>query len=333
MMTFRKVVSFYANRHSCLVRINISTDTKGPSMKQTQYETYHETQKHTSDDFPYNTYLCSIPLDFIQVPTHWHTEMELIVIKKGEGMVYVNLTPYKVNAGDVIVVLPGQLHSISAYQQALMEYENILFKPEMLKSRTTDSCNLEYLHPLLNGYVDFPAWIQPNLNYYESVLSCITQMDEFSKYRPEGYELAIKGFLLLLLFHLYTNNNRLHQVKHQKALDKLKLVLEYIHDNYQRSISIEEIAAVCYYSTSHFMKFFKETMGCGFIQYLNDYRLNIAAQLLQTTHDSILEISQQTGFENLSYFNRLFKRKYKKTPTAYRAQNLMMQKHFDSLSK
>ena len=74
-------------------------------MKQTQYETYHETKKHTPEDFSYNIYLCSIPLDFTQVPTHWHTEMELIVIKKGDGMVSVNLTPYKVTAGDIVVVL------------------------------------------------------------------------------------------------------------------------------------------------------------------------------------------------------------------------------------
>ena len=71
------------------------------------------------------------------------------------------------------------------------------------------------------------------------------------------------------------------------------------------------------------MKFFKETMGCGFIQYLNDYRLTLAAKLLQTTDDSILHISEQTGFENLSYFNRLFKRKYHRTPTTYREQNTL----------
>ena len=292
-------------------------------MKHTQYETYHETKKHTPEDFPYNIYLCSIPLDFTQVPTHWHAEMELIVIKKGEGMVSVNLTPYKVSAGDIVVVLPGQLHSISGYQDARMEYENILFIPDMLKSRTTDSCNLNCLNPLLNGYVNFPEHIHTGLNYYNAVQSCIEQMDKLSGDKPAGYQMGIKGCLMILLFHLYTNNDKVTQVKQQKSLEKLKLVLEYIHNNYQNPITIEEIAEVCYYSSSHFMKFFKETMGCGFIQYLNDYRLTLAAKLLTTTDDSILAISEQTGFESLSYFNRLFKRKYNRTPTIYRAQNRM----------
>ena len=290
-------------------------------MRQTQYETYHETKKHTSEDFPYNTYLCSIPLDFTRVPTHWHTEMEIIAIKKGEGIVSVNLVPYQVKAGDFIIVLPGCLHSISALGYALMEYENILFKPEMLKSRNTDSCNLDCLNPLLNGYVNFPERIHSKLEYYNSIRSCIDQMDEFSRDKPSGYQMGIKGCLMILLFHLYTNNTKMTQIKPKKSLEKLKLVLDYIHNNYQNQITIEEIADICHYSPSHFMKFFKETMGCGFVQYLNDYRLTLAAKLLQTTDDNILEISHQTGFENLSYFNRLFKRKYNRTPTTYREQN------------
>ena len=45
-----------------------------------EYEIYHETKKHSESIFPYNTYLCSIPLDFYEVPNHWHNEMEIIYI-------------------------------------------------------------------------------------------------------------------------------------------------------------------------------------------------------------------------------------------------------------
>ena len=59
-------------------------------------------------------------------------------------------------------------------------------------------------------------------------------------------------------------------------------------------------------------------MGVSFTQYLNDYRLQIAAQLLKETEDNILEIASATGFENLSYINRSFKKKYGLTPGQYR---------------
>ena len=82
-------------------------------MDKLQYKIYHENKIHTPDDFPYNTYLCSIPLDFQSVNLHWHDEVEIIVIKKGSGIVSVDLTTYSVSAGDIIFVLPGQLHAIS----------------------------------------------------------------------------------------------------------------------------------------------------------------------------------------------------------------------------
>ena len=105
----------------------------GIYMDKLQYKIYHENKTHTPDDFPYNTYLCSIPLDFQSVNLHWHDEVEIIVIKKGIGIVSVDLTTYSVSAGDIIFVLPGQLHAISQKDNEIMEYENILFKSSLLK--------------------------------------------------------------------------------------------------------------------------------------------------------------------------------------------------------
>jgi AraC-like DNA-binding protein len=59
-------------------------------------------------------------------------------------------------------------------------------------------------------------------------------------------------------------------------------------------------------------------MNTSFIDYLKDYRLAIAARLLQSSESSILEISEEVGFENLSYFNRSFKKRYGMTPTQFR---------------
>ena len=82
-------------------------------MDTAQYQKYHEEKCHTPADFPYNTYLCTIPLDFQAVSTHWHDEIELIAVKKGEGWVDVNLKRHAVTAGDIVLVLSGQLHAIA----------------------------------------------------------------------------------------------------------------------------------------------------------------------------------------------------------------------------
>lgn len=61
-------------------------------MQIPEYENYHETKSHSTPDFPYNAYICSIPLDFEKVPLHWHDEVEIIYIKKGRGRVTLDFT-------------------------------------------------------------------------------------------------------------------------------------------------------------------------------------------------------------------------------------------------
>ena len=67
-----------------------------------EYENTQEIKTHGLADFPFNIYLCSIPLDFPLVPTHWHNDMEIIYVKKGTGRISVDLEPFTVNQGDII---------------------------------------------------------------------------------------------------------------------------------------------------------------------------------------------------------------------------------------
>ena len=94
----------------------------------------------------------------------------------------------------------------------------------------------------------------------------------------------------------------------------MKVVLKYVENNYADKISIADIADVAGFSESHFMRYFKETMGTSFV----DYRLTMAARLLQSSDSSVLSISGEVGFESLSYFNRAFKKHYGMTPLQYR---------------
>ena len=112
-------------------------------MNISEYENSQETKSHGHENFPFNIYLCSIPLDFTLVPAHWHNDMEIIYIKKGNGRISVDLVPYEVSQGDIIVVLPGQLHAIYQCFDASMEYENIIFQLSMLMAPQGDLCREE----------------------------------------------------------------------------------------------------------------------------------------------------------------------------------------------
>ncbi len=287
-----------------------------------EYENYHEKVAHGKMVFPYNTYLCSIPLDFPQVPLHWHDEFEIIYIKKGMGAVTVDFHLHKVKAPAIVFILPGQLHSIDQLENASMEYENIMFHPSLLLSRQSDVTATEFLQPLISGKITVPTIFTPVYPYYEDVVAPIDACDEICKTMPQGYELFIKSQLFQFFFILSNRcRNLSSKEKTKKTLEKMKIVLKYIENNYMNKITVAKIASSIDFSESHFTRYFKEIMGTTFVDYLRDYRLTMASRLLKTSESSVLDIAAETGFDNLSYFNRAFKRKYHMTPRQFRQEN------------
>ncbi|HIQ75257.1 MAG TPA: AraC family transcriptional regulator [Candidatus Cottocaccamicrobium excrementipullorum] len=286
-----------------------------------QYEGRREVRYHGDSRFPCNIYPCSIPQDFRVVPVHWHEEMELISIKKGEGIVILDLKPYPVKAGDLVVVYPGRLHGIKQKAGAQMEYENIIFRLEMLIPAMPDRCSLDFLMPLLSENGPDSYLCTEGSPEHEAVLHQINLLDQISHERPYGYELAVKGIFYQLLFLFQRELPQEEKTGRQGRLqEKVKLVLKEVENRYAEPLSIKEMAERCGYSPSHFMKFFKEQMGTSFVEYLTDYRLLMAARLLLGGEESVTEIARITGFDQPSYFDRCFKRKYGMTPGQYRKE-------------
>ena len=200
-----------------------------------------------------------------------------------------------------------------------MEYENIIFSLSMLLPGKYDYTKEDFLTPLLAGRFTVPTVFTPVYPYYEDVVAPIDACDEICKTMPQGYQLYIKSKLYECFFVLDNRcRNLTKPLKSKKTLDKMKVVLKYVENNYADKISIADIADVAGFSESHFMRYFKETMGTSFVDYLKDYRLTMAARLLQSSDSSVLSISGEVGFESLSYFNRAFKKHYGMTPLQYR---------------
>ena len=281
--------------------------------------TLRETKKHGAAWFPFNIYPCAIPQDFTQVALHWQDSMELVFVKKGRGIVQAGLTSYTAAAGDIYVFAPGVLHALRQLDNERMEYENIIFSLSMLLPGKYDYTKEDFLTPLLAGRFTVPTVFTPVYPYYEDVVAPIDACDEICKTMPQGYQLYIKSKLYEFFFVLDNRcRNLTKPLKSKKTLDKMKVVLKYVENNYADKISIADIADVAGFSESHFMRYFKETMGTSFVDYLNDYRLTMAARLLQSSDSSVLSISGEVGFESLSYFNRAFKKHYGMTPLQYR---------------
>ena len=173
--------------------------------------------------------------------------------------------------------------------------------------------------PLQSGRMALQPRIIPGEAGYPQAAACLQEAEKANKVKTAGYELAIKGALLRFLSILIGQHGT-PLPEDTTDTRRLKTVLQLIEAEYATPLRIEDAAEACGCSQSHFMRWFKKMTGQGFTAYLNDHRLNLAAELLRITDATVLDIAGRVGFDNLSYFNRLFKRRYGMTPREYRSK-------------
>jgi AraC-like DNA-binding protein len=94
----------------------------------------------------------------------------------------------------------------------------------------------------------------------------------------------------------------------------------YIEQNYQRNLTVEELADVCKLNRSYFSKLFKESMGCPPQEFLIRMRLSKATGLMESSSASIGEIAAKCGYPNQLHFSRAFKKRYGVSPREWRVQ-------------
>ncbi len=280
-----------------------------------------EAVQHGDFLLPFDIYETKIPDFYNSFPMHWHEETEIVLVKSGYVEFNIDLETYIAEEGDVALIPPCVLHSFRQFQGNNADMYTMVFNVNMLMNNTADSCSLRYFTPFIERQFSIPYIIKREhpscIRIRDTYLSVI---DIFEK-KSEFYEILIKSKLYELFYIFFSEcfvNIYYDNTLKNNTTKSIKAILDYISENYMNSITIEELAANVNLSKHYFMRFFKKYMGTTCIEYINDYRLNIAANLLITTNSQITEIATSVGVNNLSYFNRIFKKKYSMTPKEYR---------------
>lgn len=278
---------------------------------------FQEKKRHGSVLFPFNIYPCTIPGDFPSVALHWHRSMELIYVKKGRGLVQVGMRTEEAEAGGLFILPPGTLHALRGLDGCAMEYENIIFDVDFLGAGAADICAQQYLVPLAAGRLPLPVHLSPDAPGYASAAASLAEAEALCRDRGPGYELGVKAAMLRLL-SLLLGLEAGPQPPESANTVRLRAVLEQIEREFSQPMRVEQAAAACGLSASHFMRWFKQMTGSSFTAYLNERRLAAAAVRLRESGDTVLSIAGDVGFENLSNFNHQFKARYGVTPREYR---------------
>jgi len=170
----------------------------------------------------------------------------------------------------------------------------------------------------------------PNAQDFQKLLKRLTQLNihiaeaEVEKYYhelPVCSKQKIDAIISLLMdFSVYITDteHRLMVIQDQRQSNRVNLALEFIKSRFPEAITVKDIATAAHASPSHIRKLFREELGVSPIAYLNNYRLEVSTAMLEKTAMSIIQISYQVGFENVSHYNHLFKKRFGLAPSHYR---------------
>ena len=275
---------------------------------------FNEIKQHGTADFPFELYKLNETHPKYIMAFHWHSSFELIRVLKGRLSVTLDGRNFTVNERETTFVNSETIHGATPTEGCV--YECIVFNPEFLKSQN-GACN-RFIDDLLSQRFLLPErFLDEDLRFITNEI--FRAMDE----KKDGYIFKVTGLTNLLLatamekklFSVNAGNATERDV--QKIL-KLKRVLKFIRDNFDKEITLDDMAREADLSTKYFCAFFKATTGTTPVRYLMTYRVERAARRLGDSDASVTQIAFDCGFNDLSYFIKTFKEIKGVSPSKYR---------------
>ena len=256
------------------------------------------------------------------VNCHWHYDFEYGYVVSGIIDYYINDTCIKLRKGDCVFVNSNMLH-MSMQSKGCNDAEmfTVTFPASLLTSSINSTVYTKILRPVIDNRIEGFILASNSIAGQEmgNLLTALPAM----KPSDFGYELiclsCVCQLWLLTLRNIMEANGALllHTGSIHNA-ERAKEILSYIHAHYHEKITVEDIASHVSISRSECFRCFKRFMNKKPVAYINEYRLLRAAKLLRETEMSIVAVYTECGFENASYFGKLFKQTYGMTPLQYR---------------
>ncbi len=236
----------------------------------------------------------------------------------------VNDVIFQLVRGSGIFTNANSLHSANRIADNDCKFFSLIFDPVMIYGRENSLIQRKYVSELLLSKEIPCLFFDPAIEWQAAILRLLSELNQLYKKKPDAFELLIKAKLCELWVILYTNlKNRLAESSHQNSKDvqRLKTILEFLHENYRERITLNEIAAKVNISSSECSRFFKRMMRQSPFEYLIAYRIRMSLPMLISGEKNITEIAEQVGFSNPSYFTKVFRRIMNTSPSEYKKQS------------
>ena len=266
------------------------------------------TVKITQEYYPFHEDSPAFHLDFTQVNNpecelHYHNCMEIGYVVSGKGTMIINNTVSSFERGTVTVMCEGCIHDSHIVAQNKSEessiWKFIFVKPELLG---------------FTDIIDFAGFASND----EKLVSFFKLMFSELENSQKNYLEIFRSLLSAFLHYSDRIAPKKNAVTPLKLSSEMATAINNIHAEYNCPMTLEDMAKGCNMSVSSFCRTFKSYFDVAPIAYLNNLRLTVAKQLLETTDTRIADIAEFVGYSSITSFNRLFMKKYSMTPREVR---------------
>jgi AraC-like DNA-binding protein len=276
--------------------------------------------------FPFAMKLFSYETAAGPFPLNWHERLELFMPLSGAGEFHNGDHRIPFEAGDILVVDNLKLHGIANYRGKQRRAIVITFLPEFVYALGSPLCDSLLLTPFYRA-VGAPPAVVHGPERPEGLDEAVSRLVQCYLEPADGLQrqTGCKVFLVQLLYCLImwageSRATRSEWMRRQEESESLGRLHAYLLAHFDQKVSIAQAASLMSMSESKFMRYFRTVTGETFVSYLTRLRLERAAQLLEESALSIAEIATAVGFSDQSYFDRVFRRHFGRTPISTRRQ-------------
>ena len=247
---------------------------------------------------------------------HNHNFYHMFYIKKGEGIMHVAGKDYTICENEVYFCHPQTYHGLIAQSSIPLSVIEVKFiVPDIDLSNLLTNLESRIKCKSNNLYVKLEELVMEALHkpmFYKEIVNTGFTRVLLELVRNEENTVLINADSL--------NKNTVNEIKDKEGSSfVLKKVLEYIYNKYAENITLKCLAEAGAVSSAHLNKLFREAFNMSPMQYINNFRLDKAKELMMYSDFNISQISELVGFGSIHYFSRYFKKKENMSPSEFRS--------------
>lgn len=277
-----------------------------------------ETVAGVTTEYPYSMHIADFKAG--PIPWHWHEEVEFGYVLNGQIEITLANRTYHISKNQGYFTNSNVLSRFSKTTDTVLAHTH-LFHPIFLSGHFKSIFETKYLDPVIhNKNIDALIFTGQTPNQ-QKLLQKLQQASALQ--HQENVEFQTRNLFseLWLLLLEEIKEQPTHTVNFQNQ-ERVQNMLTFIHAHYGEKLTLNDIATAASVSTRECIRCFRKTIRQTPLEYVMEYRLNMAKQLLDDTAMSITEVSYHCGFSSNAYFGKIFREKCGMTPLQYRNRNI-----------